>query len=309
MLLRAGTRKPRTLSHPVKSQILIATLSILALSAHSGDAARAPLGKAPLDKVPVEECLDLGASIFTVYDSSYLYKGYLFGQDSISTGINYQFEGLAFPLTASMVYTNVAAGGSFSNATNDDLALGLLAGLPTIAGVDASLSYVYHFYPEDQISRFYPSSQGELGLHFSRDFQVAVLKFDLFYNNSAPNAFNGMVPGGANNDSGAWYWDLGLEREFDVLGHGLILGGGVAFADNYWGRGPNFRNGGRSSGWSHYYLEASLPIALNCRTTLTPFVGFVGAPDSWLMDGMPNWLGLSGQSDILHGGVNLNVAF
>lgn len=262
-----------------------------------------------MDKTPVEECLDLGASIFTGYDSSYLYKGYLFGQDSVTTGINYQFEGLGLPLTASMVYTNVAAGGILNNATNDDLALGLRAGLPSVAGIDASLSYVYHFYPEDQTSRLYPSSQGELGLHLSRDFQVAVLKFDLFYNNSAPNAFNGMVPGGANNDSGAWYWDLGLEREFDVFGHGLILGGGVAFADNYWGRGPNFRNGGRSSGWSHYYLEASLPIALNCRTTLTPFVGFVGAPDSWLMDGMPNWLGLSGQSDILHGGVNLNVAF
>jgi len=293
----------------VKSLILISTLSVLVLSAQSGDAVRAPLGKAPLGKAPVEECLDLGASIFTGYDSSYLYKGYLFGQDAVTTGINYHFDGFGLPLTASMVYTNVAAGGILSNATNDDLALGIRAGLPTVAGIDASLSYVYHFYPEDQTSRLYPSSQGEVGLHLSRDLQVAVLKFDLFYNSSAPNSFNGMIPGGANNDSGAWYWDLGLEREFDVFGHGLILGGGVAYVDNYWGRGPNFRNAGRSSGWSHYYLEASLPIALNCRTTLTPFVGFVGAPDSWLMDGMPNWLGLSGQSDILHGGVNLNVAF
>lgn len=293
----------------MKSLILISTLSVLVLSAQSGDAVRSPLGKSPIGKAPVEECLDLGASIFTGYDSSYLYKGYLLGQDAVTGGVNYHFDGLALPLTASMQYTNVAAGGFLSNATNDDLSFGLRAGLPSFAGIDAAISYIYHFYSEDPATRLYPSSQGEVGLHLSRDFQLAVLKFDLFYNNSLPNAWNGMIPGGANNDNGAWYWDLGLEREFDVFGHGLILAGGVTYADNYWGRGPNFRNAGRSSGWSSYYLRASLPIALNCRTTLTPFVGFVGAPDTWLMDGMPNWLGLSGQSDILHGGVNLNVAF
>lgn len=289
----------------MKSLIIIPTLLALVISAQAGD-----WGKAPVDKAPVvEECLDLGAVIHTGYQTHYLYKGYLFGQDAVTSGVHYRFEGLGLPVTASMQYTNVAAGAILTNATNDDLSLALRADLPSFAGFDASLGYVYHFYPEDTTNRLYPSSQGELGLHLSRDLQVAVLKFDLFYNNSLPNAWNGMIPGGANNDSGVWYWELGLEREFDVLGHGLVLGGGVAYADNYWGRGPNFRNGGRSSGWNHYYLEASLPVELNCRTTLTPYIGFVGAPDSWLMDGMPNWLGLSGQSDIFHGGVNLSVSF
>ena len=293
----------------MKQLIIISSLSALVLSAQSGDTDRAPLGKSSIGKSPIEECVDLGAGVSVGYETHYLYKGYLFGEDAVTTGVYYNVPGLALPVTFSANYANVVAGNFLSNATNDDLSFAVRMGLPTFAGIDVSLSYVYHMYLEDPRTRLYPSSQGEIGLHLSRDLQLALLKFDLFYNNSAPNAWNGMIPGGANNDNGAWYWDLGLEREFDVLGQGLVLGGGVAYADNYWGRGPNVSSGGRSSGWNHYYLRASLPIELSCRATLTPYVGFVGAPDTWLMDGMPNWLGLSGQSDILHGGVNLNVAF
>jgi hypothetical protein len=301
-----GTANP---FYPVKKLIIFSTLSALVISAQAGDYERAPLGKSPVGKSPIEECIDLGGSISVGYETHYLYKGYLFGQDAATAGVNYTVPGLALPVTFSANYVNVVSGNFLSNATNDDLSFGVRIGLPTFAGIESSLSYVYHMYLEDPLTRLYPSSQGEVGLHLSRDIQIALLKFDLFYNNSGPNSWNGMIPGGANNDTGAWYWDLGMEREIDILGQGLVLAGGVTYADNYWGRGPNFRTGGRSSGWNHYYLRASLPIALNCRTTFTPYVGFVGSPDTWLMDGMPNWLGLAGQSDILHGGVNLNVAF
>ena len=293
----------------MKQFFLITALSALVLSAQAGNMERTPLGKSPLGKSPLEECLDLGAGISSGYESHYLYKGYLFGQDAVTTGVYYNIPGFAVPVTVAMNYANVAAGNILSNATNDDLSFAVKVGLPTFAGIEASLSYVYHTYPENPSTRLYPSSQGEVGLHLSRDLQLALLKFDVFYNNSAPNAWNGMIPGSATDDNGAWYWDLGLEREVDVLGQGIVLAGGVAYADNYWGTGPNFSSGERSSGWNHYYLRASLPIELSCRATLTPYLGFVGAPDTWLMDGMPNWLGLSGQSDILHGGVNLNVAF
>lgn len=280
-------------------------LASAALSAQAGDWGKTPVGKSPI----VEECVDLGGAVHLGYHSDYLYKGHAFGGDSVSGGVSYTYDGLAVPVTLAVDYVNVVSGNSLLNIVNDELAVSLEAGLPSFAGIDASLSYTYRFYNEDPDTILYASSHGEVGLHLAKDLELAVLKFDLFHNAGLPNAWNGTIPTVPNDDGGAWYWNLGLEREFALFGHGLVLAGGVAYADNYWGTAPNFQNGGRSSGWNHYYLKASLPIQLNCRTVLEPYLGYVGAPDSWLLDGVPNWIGLSGQSDILHGGVVLSVSF
>ena len=288
----------------MKTLLTLLTASAFTASLQAGD-----WGKAPVDKIPFEECVDLGGVIGIGYHSDYIYKGYVFGQDAVSGNVAYTFDGLAIPLTLGVNYTNVVAGNTLTNIVNDDLAVSLEAGLPTVLGIESSLSYTHHFYTEDPNVLLFPSSHGEIGLHLAKDLNIAVLKFDLAYNLGLPNAWNGTIPTVPNSDSGAWFWDLGLEREFDVFGHALVLAGGVAYADNYWGTAPNAQTGGRSSGWNHYYLNASLPIKLNCRTTLTPYIGYVGAPDSWLMDGAPNWFGLAGQSDVLHGGVNLSVSF
>lgn len=267
-------------------------------------------GKAPVDKVPVEECLDLGGNVSVGYHSHYLYKGYVFGEDSVSGHVDYTFDQLAIPLTLGVDYVNVVSGNRLTQITNDDLAVSLSAGLPSFAGIDASLSYTYHFYPESPNQPLWPSGNGEFGLHLSRDFQIAVLKYDLVYNHSLPNAWNGAIPTPLNEDRGAWYWDLGLEREFVLCDEAsLVFGIGVAYADNYWGTAPRLENGGRTSGWNHYYATLSVPMTLNCRTTLTPYVSYVGAPDSWLLDGAPRWQDLQGQSDALVGGVVLSVSF
>ncbi|MCB1205056.1 MAG: hypothetical protein KDN18_12425 [Verrucomicrobiae bacterium] len=283
----------------VASMLLLATAGLSA-----GD-----WGKAPVDKTPIEECLDLGGLISVGYHSSYIFKGYVFGQDAVSGSLQYSYDGLALPLTLGVDYVNVVAGNSLANVVNDDVAVSLSAGLPSFSGIDSSLSFTYHFYPEDPNTILWPSSHGEIGWHASKDFDIAVLKFDLIYNNGVPNAWNGTLPMVPNNDNGSWYWDLGLERAIPVFGQQLVLGGGVAYADNYWGTAPNFNTGGSSSGWNHYYLTASLPIELNCRAVVTPYIGYIGAPEGWLLDGAPNWLGLGGQSDVLHGGVNFSVSF
>ncbi len=267
-------------------------------------------GKAPVDKTPIEECVDLGGKIAVGYHTDYVFKGYVLGQDAVSGQVDYTFDQLSIPLTLGIDYVNVVAGNQLTQIANDDLALSLSTALPSIAGMDASISYTYHFYPEDPASPLFASSHGEIGLHLAKDLQFAVLKYDLVYNHSLPDAWNGALPTIPNQDDGAWYWDLGLERSFELCeaAH-LVIGAGVAHADNYWGTAPNLQTGGRSSGWNHYYATASLPITLNCRTTLTPYLSYVGAPDSWLLDGAPNWQGLSGQSDVLHGGVVLSVSF
>jgi len=267
-------------------------------------------GKAPVDKVPaIEDCLDLGGTVRLGYVSDYLYKGYLFGGDAVTSEVVYSFEGLSTEIQLGIAYANVVSENTFPNVANDDLVLSARADLPTVAGVGAAVSYTYHAYPEGTDSIFWPSGHSELGLHLSRDFAVVVVNFDLAYNLSLPNAWNGTLPTLGNQESGAWYWDLGLEREFDLMGQGIVLSGGVAYADNYWGLAPGSQSGGRSSGWNHYYLRASVPVEINGRTTLTPFVGYSGAPDSWLMDGAPDWANRQAQSDVLHGGLNLSVSF
>jgi hypothetical protein len=294
------------LKSPLKSVLLFSLVLIHGVLS-AGDPGKAPIDKAPL--TPHDLCVDPGGSIGMGFHSDYVYKGYLLGEEAVSASVHYTFDGLSVPVTLGIDYVNVVSGVASNNIVNDDLAVSVEAGLPAFAGIESSLGYTHHFYPEDPNTPFWPSSHGEVGLHLARDFGLAVLKFDLAYNTGLPNAWNGTLPAPPNGDSGAWFWDLGLERSFEVFGQDLVLAGGVAYADNYWGSAPTFQTGGRSSGWNHYYLTASLPIQLNCRTVLTPYLGYVGAPDSWLLDGAPNWNGNSGQSDLLHGGVTLSVSF
>ncbi|MCB1205055.1 MAG: hypothetical protein KDN18_12420 [Verrucomicrobiae bacterium] len=289
----------------MKIASILLVFSCASIAAMGGD-----WGKAPVDKVPyIEECQDLGAEVGVGYHSDYIYKGYLFGGDTVSTRVGYTFEGLSTRIHLGIAYANVVSENTFPNVANDDLALSVRGDLPSVAGIDAALSFTYHSYPEAPDHIFWPSGHGEVGLHLSKDLSLAILKFDLAYNTNLPNAWNGTLPTLGNQESGAWYWDLGAERQFSVQGLDLILSGGVAYADNYWGLAPGAQSGGRSSGWNHYYLKASLPVSLNCRTTIEPYIGYCGAPDGWLMDGAPDWANRQAQSDILHGGVNLSVSF
>lgn len=304
----------------MKKALLVAMVGALALSANAGEWAKAPVGgkhvvhdKVPVDKYPIEECVDLGGNLSVAYETDYLYKGYRFGRDTIVTDVNYTFDRLAIPVTVGVTYANVIN----SALVGDDLAFYAGIDLPTIAGFDASLFYTHHFYPEGgggpgalpAAGRGFGravdvSGNGEIGLSLSRDVGFVVLNFDAAYNIHAPNSWNEIAN---NNDRGAFYYDFGVEKAVGIGAHALILEGGVAYSDNYFGNASALSTGGRSSGWSHYYMRASLPLELNCRTTLTPYVGYQGAPDGWLMDGVANFGGRQG--DILHGGISLNVAF
>jgi len=280
----------------MKKAILVAIIGALTIGANAGD-----WGKAPVyDKTPIEECVDLGGNISAGYHTDYIYKGVRLGRDTVSTHVDYTFEGLALPVTLAVDYHNIINGAIIG----DETAVSLSAPIGTYAGFDVAASYTHRFYPEGNFGApFDPTSNGEIGLHVSRDLGVATLNADVFYNINLPNSGN--LLGGGNNDSGAWYYDVGLEKSIALAGHNLVLNGGVAYGDNYYGNLP-LANTTHSSGWNHYYLRASLPIELNCRTTLTPYVGYVGAPEGWLVDG----LGAAGAgTDIFHGGISLNVSF
>lgn len=272
----------------MKKTILVATIGALALGVQAGDWGKAPVSS----KAPIEECVDLGGTIGVGYHTDYIFKGLRLAGDSVSANVAYTIDGLAVPVTIGADYVNgineswALGGGGF-----DQLALSATANLGTFAGFDVSLGYTHYIYPEIR-SNISPVGDGfgELGLNVRRSLGFADVVFGTNY--AMGGAFHG------------WYYQLGLEKSIGLTDNiNLVLGAGVAYSDNYFN---NFV-AGRDSGWSHYYATASLPIKLNCRTTLTPYIGFIGTPDTWVLDGA--FGSPAGNEDILHGGVTLSVSF
>ena len=285
----------------MKKAILVATIGAMTLGVNAGD-----WGKAPVDKTPIVECVDIGGEVSVGYMSDFIFYGVQKAGDSVWTDVNYTFDGLAVPITIGAWYLNginddspvrnVGAGAGF-----DQLDLYVSAALGTFAGFDVALGYTHYIFPEirGQVANR-GVGYGEIGLDIARDLGFATLAFE------ANKAFGG----GGTADG--YYYQLGLEKSFGLTDNiSLVLGAGVGYSDNYF---TNVRNQvgnnlGGDSGWNHYYVTASLPIVLNCRTTLTPYVGYNGAPDTWIADGIVDPAVGVAQSDILHGGVTLSVTF
>jgi hypothetical protein len=265
----------------MKFHHLLAVSSLITLSSHAGD-----WGKAPIDKTPIEECVDLGGEISVGYETDYIFKGVAFAGDSVWTDVNYTFDGLAVPVTVGAWYLN-GINDSAQGAAFDELNLYVSAALGTFAGFDVDLGYTHYTFPEFRSNIAPLGGYGEANLGISRSLGFIDLKYSLAY------AFGG---GGAAPSG--WFHQLGAEKAVSLTDDiSLVLGAGVAYSDGYWD----------GSGWNHYYATASLPISLNCRTTLTPYIGYIGGPDTWIVDGI--FGGIEPQSDILHGGVALSVSF
>lgn len=249
-------------------------------------------GKAPVDKTPIEECVDLGGEISAGYETDYVFYGVRFARDSAWADVNYTVEGLPVPVNVGVWYLNGINGGG---AGYDELDLYLDIALGTYAGFDFNLGYYHYLFPEFRSNVTPTGGYGEIHFDVSRSLGFVDATYGLV------EAF-----GGAGTARG-WFHELGFEKTFELCDKaGLVLGAGVAYSDNYYDSATFGLV--RDSGWNHYYLRASLPIYLNCRTTLTPYVGYNGAPDTWVADGIN--VGVGGpQSDILHGGLSLTVSF
>lgn len=244
-------------------------------------------GNAPVpDKVPVEECVDLGGEISVGYETDYLFKGIRFARDSAWGDVNYTFDGLPVPVTMGAWYLN-GISGSAVGAGLDELDLYMSADLGTFAGFDFTLGYTHYFFPEFRSNVAPLGGYGELNFGISR----TVGPVDLYYAMDCAFGGGGFAPQG-------WYHEVGAGKSFSLTDSiALNLSAGVAYTDGYWG----------PTNWNNYYARAALPITLNCRTTLTPYIGYVGAPDTWVADGA--FGADSPQSDILHGGLSLKVTF
>ena len=257
----------------MKKAILVAIIGVFAISANAGD-----WGKAPVPaKAPIEECLDIGGEISSGYMSDYIFYGVRFARDSVWTDVNYTFDNLIIPVNIGAWYLN-----GIDPAGYDELDLYASVELGSFAGFDASLGYTHYFYPEANAGNSY----GEIGLDVSRSLGIVDLALETNYGLSF-----------------GWYHQAGIEKTFGVSDNvNLVVGAGISYSDNYFTAANN-------SGWNHYYVTVALPIELNCRATLTPYVGYNGAPGGYIADGINSMTGLQNQSDILHGGVSLSVSF
>jgi hypothetical protein len=260
---------------------LFAFTSFTTLAISAGD-----WGKAPVDKAPIEECVDLGGEISLGYETDYLFKGVAFAGDSVWTDVSHTITGLPVPVTVGAWYLN-GINESALGAAFDELDLYLSAELGTFAGFDVDFGYTHYTFPEFRGNSAPLGGYGEANVGISRRLGVVDLKYSLDYG----------FGGGISSPNG-WFHQLGAEKAFSVSDSvALVLGAGLAYSDGYWG----------GSGWNHYYATVSLPVTLNCRTTLTPYVGYVGGPDTWIVDGI--FGGIEPQTDVLHGGVALSVSF
>lgn len=275
----------------MKTATLMASIGAMAFGVTTSGVLAGDWGKAPMDKTPIEECIDLGGELSVGYETDYVFYGVRFARDSVWTDVNYTFDSLAVPVTVGAWYLNGINGGG---PGYDELDLYVDLTLGTFAGFDVNLGYYHYMFPEFRSNVTSTGGYGEVHLDVSRSLGFADLNY------TAVEAFGG------RGTAAGWFHQIGLEKSFQLCdAAAVVIGAGVGYSDGYYD-GATFGLV-RDSGWNHYYLTVAMPIELNCRTTLTPYLGYNGAPDSWVADGID--VGLGPQSDILHGGVSLTVSF
>lgn len=277
-------------------------------------------------KCPVECCPDLGASVAVGYDSDYVWRGVRLARDMAWLDVNYTLQDV-LPVALTL---GVWHGSSLSSIVpgvtdnfGDKTELYARAALPEIMGFTAALDYTLHLFPGQRPPAGVPGplfgdSFHQVGLSVSREIMSGIMLnagTQYFFGND----ING-VP--ADGDLSAWYRYAELGYTYDISDSiALALSAGVAMSDGLWNElstGNTAPGVFRGHGFNHYYARAALPIALNCRTTLSPYVAYSGTPDTWVGDGVglnPNPAGNgvfvpgANQNDLLYWGVSLRVNF
>lgn len=250
-----------------------------------------PEAKMPLPpKEPIEECVDLGGEVEFGYRTDYLIHGLRVDRDTIWLDANYTFDQLSIPLTLGVTH---------SSGINTVFPYGLIGPIDTtdvyltttvedVAGFDVTLAYTHRF-----LAFSFPLvndvSYGELSVDLRRDLGFADFVVGSTLGINSRSSF--FAAGGGDG----WVHRAGLERSFELCEYAdLVVSGGVGYHDGF------FYNVAGSHSWSHYYIEAAMPISLNCRTTIKPYIGY---------NGVQQWDVFFPQGDCLHGGVSVSVEF
>ena len=296
----------------MKIKALLATL-VGALAIQGANAGTewvpAPSGKSTTCTVAdhCDKACDIGGSISFGYDTDYVWKGLRWAGDSIWADVNYTFDNL--PFSPNIGVWHLSSLGSLGDASDptdfgtdnygDETNFYASINLPSVLGFDTTLGYVFSLFP-NQRSNFNSAGQPINGDSFSR-VQFGASR-DLFaglsFNYLAEYFFGGGL------DSG-WFHTAGLATSIPIFKcTSLDLSGEVTYNDDVLGDRSGFHN---------YLLKAALPVALNNRATLTPYIAYNGTPDGWSADGVDT--GFFGNrvdpnfNDVFFGGVSIGVNF
>lgn len=283
---------------------LIGVTAFVTSVAQAGEYCATDAGKCVVDSCPPGGCLSFG------YDTDYIFYGVRRARDVVWTDVNYTFDKMPFPVTVGAYHLTSL---NSSNTHGDESRIYAKVKLNEFYGIRTSAGYIHYFYPT-QRGPGGPTgdSLSEVWMKIEKEIMGVNVFYRRAYDKQSPAALAGGFTNN-NTDRGAWVHMLGVEKCLELTdGVGLNLGAGVLYTDNYWPADTTaFVDGNRdrqsSTGWNSYYLRAAFPIALGCRATVTPYIGYNGAPDSWIADGVQAFGG-SG-TDIFHGGVSLSVKF
>ncbi|MBK8036491.1 MAG: hypothetical protein IPK22_05055 [Verrucomicrobiaceae bacterium] len=276
----------------MKLNALLKTLGFLALAATPVVAGTAP---APKNPAPVQPAIndDLGINVGLGYHSSYVWRGLNFGQhwvDGSLGGAIPLVEGtrLAWDVNYGSLASDQSTFGGANNRSFQRLQLG--AALQHDLGpVTASLGYRYF------------RNMGTLntlgGMRDGNEFSFGLA--------TALGPIN--LASSANYDisNASWYFDLDANTNIAIT-DSISL---VPFVNV--GYGKNFawqlvRSENNFTGWTAVTTGLRLPVKLNSRTTLTPYIA-VNAPLGQLDNSAV--LPINTTQPVVFGGVTLSVRF
>lgn len=303
----------------MKLNALLKTLGFLALAATPVVAGTAPAPKNPAPVQPVND--DLGVNIGLGYHTNYIWRGLNYGQhwvDGSLGGAIPLVEGtrLAWDMNVGSLFgdDHIQLGGAPAGKL-DYQRVQLGAALQRDLGpVTASLGYRFYKNMGDLAdNRNWGVAPGVVGSDMNDGQEISLgLATALGPINAATSANYDWV-----NDS--WYFDLDLNTNIAVTDSiSIVPFFNVGYGKNYnWQIAPASvaaLTGGRDdlTGWTAITTGIRLPIKLNSRATLTPYIA-----GNFPMGGLGNQVipsGPFGSNDspfksVLFGGVTLNVRF
>lgn len=241
-------------------------------------------------KTPIEECADLGGTLGISYLSDQFIHGMRLNRDTVVSTVGYRFEALLplrFEASHGMGISTIFPYTVIGPVDLTDV--GITAELGSVFGFEVGLGYKHRFINFTGAPGDVDADYGEVGVSLRRDLGFVDFVASSTLGIDSRDSF--FAAGGGSG----WVHTAGLEKSFRLCSSAsLILSGGVGYHDGF------FYDVAGTSDWSHYYVGAALPIQLNCRTTLTPYIGY---------QGVQQWDVFFPQGDVLHGGVNLQVSF
>ncbi|OYW72560.1 MAG: hypothetical protein B7Z37_24485 [Verrucomicrobia bacterium 12-59-8] len=298
----------------MKLNALLKTLGFLALAATpvvAGPSAPAP--KNPIAPAPVNDDLGITASIG--YDTSYVWRGLNFGSHWVRAGLNGSL----------LLVGGAAEDGAGSTSLLWDAQYGSLAGdqdhfMPGGAGnasfqrlqLGAALSHDFGPASVNLGYRYYRNMGGLSTAGRMNDGQEVSLGLA-----TALGPINLTTSGNYDFVNNYWYFDLNASSTIAVTDAiSIVPYATIGFGHNMNWQFAGSNGSGVTSQWTHNNVSSwtavttgiQVPIKLNSRATLTPYIA-VNIPMSGIqnlpLSGTPS----SAYSSVLFGGVTLSVRF